>query len=109
MPLGKQDNTYSKTYRSTSSYDQSVSLNSSEDLEVNNSEGAYYRVSVGRGNRLSLRLAPTSDSQRLDRIDNGSLLYITTVQGNWCQTVYNGKTGWVCLSENGEAYCVIEE
>ena len=77
--------------------------NSSLDIAT---EGEYYIVTVGHYNRLSLRLAPSDDSEKLDRIENGTRLLITEVQGNWGQTTYNGQTGWVCIqnSEDGDVY-----
>lgn len=85
------------------SFEDSEMVESQDELD-----GDYYIVSVGKGNRLSLRLAPSTESEKLDRIDNGTRLYIIAVQGNWGQTSYNGKTGWVCLQENGDQYCVKE-
>ena len=83
--------------------EESSDQNSSLD---NATEGEYYIVTVGHYNRLSLRLAPSDDSEKLDRIENGTRLLITEVQGNWGQTTYNGQTGWVCIqnSEDGDVY-----
>ena len=68
--------------------------------------GEYYVVAVGKNNRLSLRSAPNDDAEKLDRINNGTRLLITEIQGNWGKTTYNGKTGWVCIhnSEDGDVY-----
>lgn len=72
----------------------------------NTTDGEYYIVTVGHYNRLSLRLAPSDDSEKLGKIDNGTRLLITEVRGNWGQTTYDGQTGWVCIqnSEDGDVY-----
>lgn len=77
-----------------------------EDEPEAEETGEYYRVSVGRNNRLSLRALPDEDSTKLDRIDNGTRLYITEVRGNWGRTTYDGESGWVCLRKDGDTYCV---
>lgn len=68
--------------------------------------GEYYRVAVGSGNRLSFRAKPDEDSTKLDRIDNGTRLYITEIRGNWGKTTYGGETGWVCMTQDGDRYVV---
>lgn len=71
-------------------------------------DGVYYRVSVGYGNRLSFRALPDEDSTKLNRINNGTLLYITEVHGNWGKTTFEGESGWVCLRKDEDTYCVKE-
>ena len=72
------------------------------------SQGAYYRVDVGYDNRLFFRAEPNENATILDRINNGERLFITEVRNNWGRTSYGGSSGWVCLSKNGDDYCVRE-
>lgn len=76
--------------------------------EADAETGEYYRVSVGKNNRLSLRAQPDENSKKLDRIDSGTRLYITEIRGNWGKTTYDGESGWVCLRMDGDTYCVKE-
>lgn len=77
-----------------------------DEDETPTGDGAYYRVSVGSGNRLSFRAKPDEDSTKLNRIDNGTRLYITEISGNWGKTTYDGETGWVCMTQDGDRYVV---
>lgn len=92
-------------YSFTDDY-QSAGQTASPTVSSVQSNGEYYIVAVGKNNRLSLRSSPNDDSAKLDRINNGTRLLITEVQGNWGKTTYNGKTGWVCIqnSEDGDVY-----
>lgn len=71
-------------------------------------QGAYYRVDVGYDNHLFFRAEPNEDATILDRLNNGERLYITDVRNNWGYTTFGGNSGWVCLSKNGNDYCVKE-
>ncbi|MCL2850920.1 MAG: peptidoglycan-binding protein [Firmicutes bacterium] len=52
------------------------------------------RVTTTGGN-LNLRALPNTTSPVLASIPNGTVLTITDVSGNFFQTVFNGRTGWV--------------
>lgn len=92
-----------ETYAEETYEDEPVDENSYGD------DGDYYIVTVGANNRLSLREEPSEYSTKLDRIENGTRLYIDELDGNWGHTKYNGHEGWVCISENGDIYCTMME
>ncbi|MBQ8469421.1 MAG: SH3 domain-containing protein, partial [Clostridia bacterium] len=92
------------SYSESTDYEETTSRTTTQT--TTEPDGTYYRVSVGRNNRLSLRALPDEDSTKLDRIDNGTGLYITELRGNWGRTTYDGQSGWVCISKDGDTYCV---
>lgn len=87
---------------------QNVGFEEQEEDSTSEADGTWYHVSVGKGNRLSLRAQPDEDSRKLDRIDNGTRLKITETRGNWGKTTYTGQTGWVCINQDGDQYVVKE-
>lgn len=107
----KNSGEYSYSYASDKTASSEVEPSEAVEPETTrvketSAKGEYYRVSVGSGNRLSLRAKPDEDSAKLDRIDNGTRLYITEIRGNWGKTTYDGETGWVCMTQNGDRYVV---
>lgn len=76
---------------------------------VNTSDSSeFYLVTVGDGNRLSLRSEPNENATKLDRIDNGTRLLITEVHNGWGKTTYNNQAGWVCIQNEDGTYCIKE-
>lgn len=77
----------------TEYYNQSITE------ETTQPQGDYYRVTVGYGNRLSLRSEPNENSAKLDSIDNGERLFVTEVRDDWgIQLITEYRVGFVCLN-----------
>ncbi len=93
----------------TNYYEEETYSDDTDENTIYNEDGDYYIVTVGTNNRLSLREEPSEYSAKLDRIDNGTRLFIDEVDGNWGHTSYNDQEGWVCISENGDIYCTMVE
>lgn len=90
-------------------YEEETYIDDTDEDTAYENDGDYYIVTVGTNNRLSLRAEPSEYSAKLDRIDNGSRLYIDEIDGNWGHTTYGDQEGWVCMSENGDTYCTMVE
>lgn len=93
----------------TDYYEEETYEEETLDEDAYEEDGDYYIVTVGTNNRLSLREEPSEYSTKLDRIENGTRLFIDELDGNWGHTKYNGQEGWVCISENGDLYCTMVE
>jgi len=47
------------------------------------------------GGKLNLRKAPSSSAKVLDQIPTGTPLTVERIDSKWCQTTYNGQSGYV--------------
>ena len=54
-----------------------------------------YAVNVNTS--LRLRSEPGTNGAILDSLPNGTVVYVTEVNGSWGKITYNGKTGWISL------------
>ncbi len=72
----------------------------SADPSANNTvavaKGTY--TVTTNGSVLLLRAKPTVDSEKVERIPNGTVITVTDSQPGWAYTSYNGHTGWVKTS-----------
>lgn len=68
---------------------------SAVDIAVSNSDnniGVYVTT-----DNLCLRKDNSTNSTKLDVIENGTAIDIVAVIDNWGKTIYDGQVGWVCL------------
>lgn len=57
-----------------------------------------YKVKTKTGVPLRLRAKPTTSSEILALIPNGTIIESSETQSGWAKTSYNGKSGWCSLS-----------
>lgn len=71
----------------------------SSSLAVTAEAAAYksgeYVIAEKQG--VYIRKQPNVSSQKLGAIPNNTKITVTSISGSWGKTVYNKKTGWVCL------------
>lgn len=48
---------------------------------------------------MNLRKDPKVNSPVLDILPQGKCIEVTEISDNWGKCVFNGKTGWCCISE----------
>ncbi len=56
-----------------------------------------YRTTASNGLSLNLRATPDTNSEIIDKIPDGTRVYVNTVTGDWGRINYNGKSGWISL------------
>lgn len=78
---------------------KAISYGEHVDFVLDGGEGKVavdYQAKVV-GGKLNMRKSPSSNSERLCQIPDGSIISISEENGAWGKTLYGGQIGWVLL------------
>ena len=82
-------NTYFPKYSGTSA-------GTSTPTNTNNTTTGNYKVSTG-GSNLNVRSAPSTTSEAIAKVTDGTPVYVSQVQNGFGKVTVNGVTGWVSM------------
>lgn len=93
-----ENDTTSSTVTSTTTTTTTQTTTESTETSTSASTPSYsagtYFVNV---DSLNLRATAGIDSDIVDSLGNGAVIYVDKISGGWGHTVYNGKEGWISL------------
>ncbi|MGI6239757.1 MAG: SH3 domain-containing protein, partial [Christensenellales bacterium] len=78
--------------------------------ELAASKVAYAVVSTGSDAHLNMRAGASSDAEVTRTLENGTIVEVKRIEGDWCEVVYDWKTGFVmnqyvlAIDESAGAY-----